>query len=146
MAKGKHDKAAEKIKNLEDQLKRALADYQNLQKRTEEEKKQIVRFANTVLIVKFLEILDHLEEAQKSLQDQGLELIIRRFKEILLAENITEIGSEGENFDPSLHEAIAVVDGPDQDKIAEVLQRGYKIEDKVIRPARVKVAKKSEAN
>ncbi|HSX58463.1 MAG TPA: nucleotide exchange factor GrpE [Candidatus Saccharimonadales bacterium] len=142
MAKKKDDKNNERIKSLEEQLKRALADYQNLQKRTEEEKKQVIKFGNTLLIVKFLEILDHLEAAQKNLNDQGLELVIRRFKELLASENIKEIESEGASFDPNFHEAVAIVEGEEDGQITEVMQPGYFLDDKVIRPSRVKVIKK----
>lgn len=130
-----------KVEELEAQLKRALADYDNLKKRSEEERKSVVKFANTVLIVKFLDILDHLETAQKNLNDQGLELVIKKFRDLLVSENIKEISAEGKGFDPNLHEAIAVVDGNHDNEIVEVLQKGYEIDGKVLRPARVKVTK-----
>lgn len=144
MTKEKKDKANEKIKQLEDQLKRALADYANLKKRAEEERQTVVKFANTVLIVKFLEILDNLETAQKNLNDQGLELIIKKFKDTLASENIKEIEAENKLFDPNLHEAISLVDGEEDNQIVEILQKGYELDGKVLRPARVKVTKNSE--
>lgn len=144
MAKEKKDKSNEKIKQLEEQLKRALADYANLKKRSEEERQSVVKFANTVLIVKFLEILDSLETAQKSLKDQGLELIIKKFKDVLASEKITEIEAENRIFDPNLHEAVSVVEGAEEDKIVEVFQKGYGLDGKVLRPARVMVTKSSQ--
>ncbi|HEY4695184.1 MAG TPA: nucleotide exchange factor GrpE [Candidatus Nanoarchaeia archaeon] len=136
-------KTAHKVNNkrsveLENQLKRALADYANLQKRVEEEKKTVVKFANILLIAKFLDVLDSLEEAQKNINSEGLELVIKKFKDILEAENVKEISVEG-GFNPQLHEGIATVEGDREGAIAEVLQKGYLIGDKVLRPARVKV-------
>ena len=130
-----------KVEELAAQLKRALADYDNLKKRTEEEKQAVVKFANTILIVKFLEILDNLETAQKNLGDQGLGLIVKKFKDVLASENIKEIDTRGKKFDPNLHEAVATADGEAEDQIAEVLQKGYSLDDKVLRPARVKVTR-----
>ena len=99
MVKEKKHSEKDKTKALEEQLKRALADYANLKKRTEEEKTSVVRFANTVLIVKFLDILDNLETAQKNLNDQGLELVIKKFQDALKSEKIEEIKAlEGRSF------------------------------------------------
>lgn len=130
-----------KVIELEAQLKRALADYDNLKKRTEDEKHSVVKFANTVLIVKFLDILDHLETAQKNLNDAGLALVIKKFKDLLASEKIKELEAEGKDFDPNLHEALSVVDGDKDNEIVEVLQKGYEIDGKILRPARVKVTK-----
>src|SRR3990167_8508466 len=99
MSKDKKVKEKElKVAELEAQLKRALADYANLRKRSEEEKHSVVKFANTVLIIKFLEILDSLETAQKNLNDQGLELVIKKFKDVLASENIKEIEAQDKKF------------------------------------------------
>ena len=133
-----------KVKQLEEQLKRALADYANLKKRSEAERHSIVKFANAVLLVKFLEIIDNLEAAQKNLNDQGLGLVIKKFKDVLSSENIKEIEAENKKFDPNLHEAISAVAGKEENKIVEVLQKGYELEGKILRPARVKVTKASE--
>jgi molecular chaperone GrpE len=144
MTKEKKDRTEQKVKQLEDQLKRALADYDNLKKRAEEERHNLVKFANTVLIVKFLDVLDILEEAQKNLNDPGLELVIRKFKEILASENIEEIEAKDKDFDPNHHEAVSVIDGETNNQVVEVLQKGYQIAGRVIRPARVKVTRKAE--
>jgi molecular chaperone GrpE len=125
---------------LENQLKRALADYANLQKRVEEEKKTVIKFANAVLLAKFLEVLDNLEAAQKAHPNEGLDLVLRKFKDILEAENVKEVPTDG-SFNPELHEGIVTVEGEKDGEIAEVLQKGYLLGDKVLRPARVKVTK-----
>ena len=141
--KDKRSKETKKIEDLEHQLMRALADYANLQRRLEEEKKAVTKFANTVLLVKFLDILDNLETAQKTIQSEGLELVIRKFKELLISENVEEIPAEGASFDPNLHEGIGMIEGEKDGEIGEVVQNGYQIEGRVIRPARVRVTQKA---
>jgi molecular chaperone GrpE len=141
--KEKKTKESKKVEELEQQLKRALADYANLQRRFEEEKKTVTKFANTVLLVKFLDILDNLQEAQKTINSEGLALVIRKFNDLLSGENVKEISATGEEFDPNLHEGIGMVEGERDGEVAEVLQKGYQIEGKVIRPARVRVTQKA---
>lgn len=135
----KTKKTDDKVQELEAQLKRALADYANLQKRSEEEKKAVVKFSNAILVSKFLEILDHLEEAQKTINSDGLALVIKKFKDLLNSEGISEIQTEGISFDPNKHEGVATVSGEKDGEIAEVLQKGYELDGRVIRPARVRV-------
>lgn len=143
MAKDKN-KENKEIEELRGQLQRALADYANLNRRVEEEKKAVVKFANVILVAKFLEVLDALESAQKVITSEGLEFVIQKFKAILASEGIKEISAEGANFDPNLHEAIDTVVGDQDGKVMEVLEKGYEMEGKVIRPARVRVSKKVE--
>lgn len=144
MAKrGSKDKEIEDIKN---RLARTLADYSNLQKRVEEEKKVLVKFANANLLIKFLVVLDSLEEAAKHVQDEGLDLSIRKFKEVLASEGVKEIEAEGKDFDPNLHEAVDLVEGKEDGKVVEVLGKGYAFEDKVLRPVRVKVTKRESVH
>lgn len=129
---------------LEDRLKRTLADYQNLERRIEEERRLLSKLSSVLLVEKFLPVLDNLESAQKHLNDQGLELVIKQFKDILATEGVEEINAEGSEFDPTYHEAIEAEDGQENNKVVKVVTKGYKIEDKVIRPAKVIVSKKSE--
>lgn len=135
-----------KHEELENQLKRALADYANLQRRVEEEKKNLVKFSNAVLITKLLEVLDGLEAAQKAHPSDGIDLITKKFKDILALENVQEIDTEGVVFNPELHEGIAMVPGEKDNEIAEVLQKGYTLDGKIIRPARVKVTQSEGEN
>lgn len=139
-------KETDNYQELELQLKRALADYANLQKRSEEEKKLTFKFANAVLLVKFLDILDHLEEAQKTIKSEGLELVIRKFKDILNSEGVKEISTEKVEFDPNLHEGIATVEGEKDNEIVEVLQKGYELNGRILRPARVKITRAAGEN
>src|SRR3990167_3281630 len=88
-------KGDSKSKQLEEQLKRALADYQNLERRVEEERKLLGQLSSAILIEKFLPVLDNLENAKKHLDDQGLEMVINQFKDILKTEGVEEIVAEG---------------------------------------------------
>lgn len=144
-----------KTVELENQLKRALADYQNLERRAEEERKLLSTLSAALLIEKFLPVLDNLESAQKHLNDAGLEIVIKQFKDILSQEGVEEIQAEGHEFNPHLHEAVEVVEkaegpdggmGSDEGKIVKVSRKGYKLNDKVLRPAQVVVEKKSAAD
>ena len=90
-------------------------------------------------------VFDSLEQAGKHLENEGLNLSIRKFKEALESEAIREISSEGKKFDPNFHEAIDVVEGKEDGRIVAVLQKGYTLNDKVLRPAKVKVSKKQNA-
>lgn len=130
-------------KELEEQLKRALADYQNLERRVEEERRLLARLSSAILIEKFLPVLDSLENAQKHLNDEGLEIVIKQFKDVLTAESVEEIVAVGEQFDPNLHEATDVVEGENDNTVAKVLRKGYKMNSKVLRPAQVSVERKS---
>jgi molecular chaperone GrpE len=137
-----------KIQDLENQLKRALADYSNLQKRVEQEKEQIIDFAKAILVTRFLNILDTLEAVEKTIGKesspqvhQGIEMTLKEFKRTLSEEGVEEIQTKG-NFDPRFHEAVELVKGSEDNKIVGIVAKGYKIGDKILRPAKVKVGKK----
>ena len=127
---------------LEESLKRALADYHNLEKRVEEERKLLSRLSASLLIEKLLPILDNLEQAQSHLNDEGLAIVIKQFRDVLAAEGVEEIPAEGTQFDPHLHEAVETQSGDNDNLVAKVLIKGYKMESTVIRPAKVIVVKK----
>lgn len=128
------------LAELENNWKRALADYQNLQKRTSEEKMNFVSFVNSTIIRKLLPVLDNLELVQNHLKDAGLQMIINEYQQILTDEGITQIEAEGKEFDSSTMEAVETVNGP-QNRVMKVLQKGYFLNGKLLRPARVNVGK-----
>lgn len=137
------------FQEAEEKYKRALADYQNLLKRTEKEKQDFLKFATGSLIAKLLIILDGLEAAQKHLKDQGLDLLIKEFREILKQEGAVEIKSLGEEFDPEVHECVEVIqvkDGKQEGKVIEEICKGYRMQagetSQVLRYSQVKVGKK----
>jgi len=129
------------VEVLKMQLARALADYDNLVKRTEAEKAVWMSFAKKDLLVKFLPAIDSLEVAQGHLKDPGLDLVLVEMKKVFEGEGIVEIDTKGE-FDANLHEVVEVVTGGKKNMIAEVVQKGYKfIDGEIIRHAKVKVYK-----
>lgn len=148
MAKKKQQpqKKDQKHQELEERLKRTMADYQNLERRIEEERKLLSKLSAMLLVEKLLPVLDNLENAQSHLKDEGLEMVVKQFKEILAQEGVEEIEAIGQQFDPNEHEAVEVAEGPDEGRIARVVAKGYKIEDKVIRPAKVVVTKSNNAS
>lgn len=127
-----------KTNNLENQLKRALADYQNLEKRFEKESQGIVKFANSVLLVRILELKDNLERAVLTIKDEGLDLVLEEFEKILKDEMVAEIDAKGQEFDPNTMEAEEIVPGK-KNTVQEVIIKGYTIHDRILRPATVKV-------
>jgi molecular chaperone GrpE len=149
------DEPDKKVKKVKHQLKhceqeraeylagwqRAKADYINLEKRTEQEKSEWIKFSNAELILKFLPLLDSFEEALKHTNDNGLAHIYNQLKDILKNQGLEEIKSLGEKFNPEIHEAVENEKGEKEGIIVEEIQKGYKLHGKIIRPSRVKISK-----
>lgn len=127
-----------KIKNLENDLKRALADYANLEKRVAREKQVFAKFANAVLIEKILPALDGLEQAEKHLGDKGLTLALDQLRAALFSEGLEEIKALGKEFDVDKMDCVEVVKGK-KNKVIAVTQKGYQLNGRVLRPAKVKI-------
>jgi molecular chaperone GrpE len=138
MVKKKARKSEASIADLENRLKRALADYANLEKRILREKEDFVKLANARLIDKLLAVLDELELCEEHLRDKGLAMVCARFNEVLKSEDVEEIKAQGKNFDPETMDAVELVPGP-KNKVIEVVLKGYLLNNKIIRPAKVKV-------
>jgi len=129
------------IDNLKNQLVRALADYQNQNKRFQEERQQIFTAASQNVLENLIPVLDILEKAQSHLKDQGLEMAISQFKKVLSDEGLEEIKPEEHNpFDHEVMEVVESIEGDEKDTVAEVVLNGWKFRDgKVVRFAKVKV-------
>jgi len=129
------------IDNLKNQLVRALADYQNQNKRFQEERQQIFTAASQNVLENLIPVLDILEKAQEHLKDQGLELAIGQFKKVLSDEGLEEIVPKLHNpFDHESMEVVESVTGEEKGTVAEVVLNGWKFRDgKVVRFAKVKV-------
>lgn len=125
------------IASLEDQLKRALADYQNLERRVLEERGHSIKYANEQLLKQLLPSFDNLYLAEKYLQDEGIKLTVQKLTESLEQVGVKRIAVDGK-FDPTKMEAIDVSDG-EKDMVVEELRPGFVLFDKVIRPAQVRV-------
>ncbi len=130
---------------------RAEADFVNYKRRVEQERAEAGRLANAALIINVLPVLDDLERALTSLNIRlvgltwfdGIRLIYRKLQLVLENAGVTQIEAEGQPFDPRFHEAVMYGEGEEGKVVAEV-QRGYKINDRVLRPAMVVVGKGKE--
>ncbi|MBU2051830.1 MAG: nucleotide exchange factor GrpE [Patescibacteria group bacterium] len=125
---------------LDEQLKRALADYQNLTKRIEGERLEFTKYVLEQFLGKLLPVLDDLEAAAGHLKDQGLSLAVTKLKTIMEEEGVKEMNLAGQTFDPKLAECLELMPGK-KDQVIKVSQKGYLLNGRVLRPARVKVGK-----
>ena len=130
-----------KVEEAENNYRRALADYQNLQKRTQEDRMQWIRSANKDLLLRILTVLDTLMLAHQHKEDKNIEVSIAQFLDVLKAEGVTKIETKGKKFDPHLMEAIATDEG-EEGKVLEELRAGFMLHDSLLRAAQVKVGKK----
>ncbi len=138
-----------KIAELDSQLKRAVADYQNLEKRVSEGRSELTNYVGAEIIRRLLPVLDHLEQSLSGISDEerqsgwakGVELAVKEFNQVLQSEGLEEIVADGQ-FDPSLHEAVDTRDG-EHDRILEVVRKGYNLNGKVLRPAQVVVGRRN---
>jgi molecular chaperone GrpE len=127
---------------------RSQADLQNYVKRAEQEKSETVEFANRILILDLLPILDDFERALASLPveldeenwTKGIKLIYNKLRTILETQGLAEIKAEGEYFDPYFHEAAGQLEGG-EGIIMEEIRKGYKFKGKLLRPSMVMVGK-----
>lgn len=135
-----------------DKYLRTLAESENLRKRLQKERQELVQYAIQNVVLDFLHPLDHMENALSftdNMSDEvkhwahGFQMILTQFKDALANNGVIPFASKGHPFDPHFHEAIEMVETDDvaPGTIVEENIRGYKIGDKIIRPARVKVAK-----
>ncbi len=144
-----------KLKKIKDKLKfcekeraeylagwqRAKADLINYKKEQEQKNSAFFKFANENLIIEILLVLDSFEQALKHKKDEGTLQLYNQLKNILKNQGLEEIESKGKKFDPEFHEAVEEVKGKKQGIIVEEIQKGYKLNGKVIRPSKVKVGK-----
>jgi molecular chaperone GrpE len=132
---------------LIDRLARLQAEFENARKRAERERIENREYTTGSIVEQFLPVLDNFELALKSTGSaeqlrSGVELIVKQMEEVLSRMQVSVIPAVGEAFDPRLHEALGAVDRddvPDQHVIEEV-RRGYRLRDRLVRPALVRVA------
>lgn len=150
--KNKKDSEIEKLKaeleSKNDLLLRTAAEFDNFKKRTDRERGTVAEFAKANVIKQLLPILDNIERASlledKTSADyiKGIELIVKQFESLGEKLGICELAQIGDAFDPNCHEAVMHIEDETlgENVIVEVLQKGFKIGDTIIRPAMVKVA------
>jgi len=138
--------------DLIDTLQRVQAEFENYRKRMLKEQTRIIDNASMLLIKKMLPVMDDFERAVASLKNEsgetdsakGIELINKKLLDIMEKEGLKEIYPYGETFDPNFHEAVMQIPSEEHEDntVIEVLQKGYMINDNLLRPAMVKVSKK----
>lgn len=137
-AKKGNEHIEKRIQELEDQLKRAVADYRNLERRSSEERIEAIRFANKQLIEALLPAFDTLFLAGKYTTDESVKLTIGRMLGVLKDNGIEKVNTDNVKYDAGVMEGVEVVEG-DKDMIIEEVRPGFTIYGKLIRPAQVKV-------
>lgn len=143
--------AQAKVKEYFDGWQRERADFANYKRRIERDQQLLGQAITGDIVKKYLLVLDDMDRAMKMRPEEGdlrawsggIELIYRKLQNILDAENIKRIPAEDQEFDPTCHEAISYEESPDHasGQIIGVVQEGYTIGDRVLRPARVRVAR-----
>lgn len=144
------------LAEAKDKYLRTLAEAENARKRLAKEKQEMIQYALQNLIVDFLNPIDHMENALKFTQQMsddvkhwavGFQMILTQFKDVLSNNGVAPYPSEGKSFDPHKHEAVETISTNDfpAGTVVEESLKGYAMGDKIIRPARVKVAKAPEA-
>jgi len=147
VSKAEYDLLKAERDQLIDRLARLQAEFDNARKRAEREKADFRDFATGNVVDQFLPVVDNFQLALASTGDveqlrSGVQLIVKQMEETLQRMNVTAIPAVGEPFDPRVHEALGSVDRndvPDQ-HVAEEIRRGYKLRDRLLRPALVRVA------
>ncbi len=145
---------AEEKKKSEDYLDKYLrmtAEFQNFKRRAEKDKADYAQYANQRLLKRLLDVLDSFDAGFKTIPAQfkhepwveGMRAVERQLLQILEQEGVTPIDTQGKTFDPNFHEAMFYepAEGASEGQILDELQRGYMLQDRVLRPTRVKVAK-----
>lgn len=144
-----YQKLLKEQEETKERLLRVQAEYDNFRKRTQREKEAALKYRAQEVIEELLPVMDNFERAlQVEAKDeaakniiQGVDMIYRQLQTVLENQGVKEIKTDGEIFDPNLHQAIAQVneEGFESGQITETLQKGYELKDRVIRPAMVKV-------
>ena len=150
-ARSQADELRRKAEAYLDLAQRAQADFQNYKRRTEQERERTIKDSNADLLRQILPALDDLErelsqvpaELAEHTWTQGVSLVGQKLQRTLEQQGLTRVGVEGEDFDPHVHEAVAYEEHPryDEGQIAQVYRPGYRLHDRVLRPAQVTVAR-----
>ena len=150
-ARSQAEEQRRKAETYLDLAQRSQADFLNYKRRTEQDRERIVKDANADLLTQLLPVLDDLQRAVASVPSdivgsswaQGVTLIGQKLTQTLDRQGLQRIGEEGEAFDPRVHEAVAYQEHPDygEGQVAQVYRAGYRLHDRVLRPAQVVVAR-----
>ena len=151
-------RAAKADENWE-RLLRTTADFENFKKRAAREKQDALKFANESLIQKLIPLLDNFDMALAAVQNgqtgaassslqSGINMILQQFKSALTEAGLEEVDATGQPFDPNLHEAVSQQETAEvpEGHVVQQLRKGYKLRDRLLRPASVIIAKKPADN
>jgi molecular chaperone GrpE len=141
--------AQEAIAELNERIVRLTADFDNFRKRAQREKDEARQFANQGLLEKLLPVLDNFEMALTAVKDadpsvrDGVQMILDQLLGVLKESGVEPVDAMGQPFDPNLHEALSQEETTEVEEgtVVQQVQRGYKLNDRLVRPARVVVAK-----
>jgi molecular chaperone GrpE len=144
------DNQQDLVKEANDKYLRLLADFENFRRRTVQERRDLIQQSNKDLLEAVLPVFDDLERGLASMEKaedkqamiDGIRLIFQKFKNVLQQAGVQEIAATGEEFDPELHDAVVMVPAPQPDmkgKVVDEIQRGYKLNDKILRHSKVVV-------
>lgn len=144
-----NDDLRKELGDLKDKYLRAAAEMDNQRKRLEREKNDFYQFALADLLKELLVVLDNFERALKTRGDQtdnksfheGVDLIRKQFFDLLLKRGVTPLDAQDKRFDPAVHQAVLTEesDGVGEPEVGEILQKGYRLNERLLRPALVKV-------
>jgi len=147
------EKEKEKSQDLENKLKHTLADFQNLNKKTQSEIENGINIKLSLFMIEFLKIYDDFVRAKEVFSrneenTEGLDSILKNMDSLLAKNSVMPIDALGEIFDPNLHEAISIINDPklDDNTITKEIRKGYISRNKVIRPTLVEISKKQGKN
>lgn len=140
-------KTKQELEETTDRLKRIMAEFENYKKRSGKEREMLYNSLLADIVSNFLPVIDNLEKAAEAKTEdenykQGLELVLKQFKDVLTKFGVEEIKTVGEIFDPEVHEAVSSIqdETKGEKEIVQEFRKGYKINTKVIRHAMVVVA------
>jgi molecular chaperone GrpE len=137
------------LRRLEHDVLRARADYDNLRKQSRKREADGIARAKGRVLEEMLPVLDSFEAAlQHSGDDEGLQLLFKQLTQALQQQGLEEVDAAGQPFDPTLHEAVSMVDDPAvrESVVKEVYRKGYRLGDQLLRPVTVVVARPSESD
>ncbi|NOQ51211.1 MAG: nucleotide exchange factor GrpE [Desulfuromonadaceae bacterium] len=162
---GVEEDAAEEELSLEDQLRaevqthqeqylRTLANMENLRKRTQREKEELAKYANENILREILPVIDNLERAVEHAEQaesseglfEGVQMTLDQFSQVLTRFGVEPIESLGQLFDPALHQAMGQLETDEYpaNTVAQQMQKGYQLNERLLRPAMVMVAKEAK--
>lgn len=144
-------KQAQESKENWDKFLRVYAELENSRKLWERQKQEYIKFGNFRLLKECISVLDEFEEAAKNIEKadshlaEGVKMTCRKFRDVLKKEDVEEIEVSDSVFDPHIHEAVAVEEREDlpDGSVVEIVQKGYRYRDKILRPVKVKISKKN---